>query len=165
MTDRKLWIAIALAAIAATACSDGGYTPGAGDKLTRDRLKLISENVTEAVELPADAGLYELFCQHSLKGPCPANITEKLADFSVGDKSRVGLGESFIRLHASGGAKDAAISDEAFIRSSYLVVLGREPEAQGLADGIVFLKDGNERKATVRGMMRSPEFQNQPIVP
>src|SRR5690349_15911294 len=60
----------------------------------------------------------------------------------------------------------AGMTDRTFVETLYRRVLGREPDAGGLAHMLARLRKGDDRLAIVQAFVDSDEFQrNQPLGP
>jgi hypothetical protein len=165
MSDIRIGLLGAVAAILLSGC--GGDPEEAVAKAapaTGDALGTYSKNIAETIDLAANPDLVQRFCKNGLGGTCPADITAKLEQFGyAGGGTGVDLAHAFVMMVADGkdGNPDLSASDEDYLGAAYRVALGRDPDAGGARDNLQFIQETGNRKAMLRSLLQSPEFQNQ----
>lgn len=155
----------AVAAIALAAC--GGNPEEAvakAEAASGEALDTYAKNIAETVDLAANPDLVQRFCKNGLGGACPSDITEKLKEFGYASGGTgVDLAHAFVMMVADGkdGNPDLIATDEDYLHAAYRVALGRDPDAGGAQDNLRFIQDTGNRKAMLRSLLQSEEFQNQ----
>jgi hypothetical protein len=155
----------AVAAIALAAC--GGNPEEAvakAEAASGEALDTYAKNIAETVDLAANPDLVQRFCKNGLGGACPSDITEKLKEFGYASGGTgVDLAHAFVMMVADGkdGNPDLIATDEDSLHAAYRVALGRDPDAGGAQDNLRFIQDTGNRKAMLRSLLQSEEFQNQ----
>lgn len=131
--------------------------PASGDALAK-----YAADISETVDLAANADLVQLFCVHGFEAPCPAGITETLreAGFANGG-SGVDLAHVFVTLVADkkDGEPDFSSSDEDYFHAAYKVAFARDPGEGGALDNLRFIQDTGNRKTMLRSLLESEEFK------
>lgn len=121
-------------------------------------------DISETVDLAANADLVQRFCANGVGGPCPVDIVARLkeAGFANGGTG-VDLAHIFTVLVADkrDGVSDFSSSDEDYLFAAYHVALGRDPDAGGAKDNLSFIQDTGERKTMLRSLLESEEFKRQ----
>lgn len=163
----KLGVALMSVAGAVVLMSCGGdpseaiatAEPAAGSALND-----YAKNIAETVDLAANPDLVQRFCKNGLGGPCPEDIADKLEQFGYASGGTgVDLAHAFVVMvaDAKDGNADLSATDEDYLNSAYRVALGRDPDAGGAGDNLQFIQDTGNRKAMLRSLLQSEEFQNQ----
>lgn len=135
-------------------------SPARGEELAE-----YSRSITDRADRRKDASLYEYFCGNVFGGACPPDLETQLEAFAVeGDRSRLGLADTFVRLHAARDRKGETrpLTDEAYLAAAYQVALGRAPDPQGAADNLAFIRKTGERELMLRSLLQSSEFRSRP---
>ncbi|MFT3722047.1 MAG: DUF4214 domain-containing protein [Hyphomonadaceae bacterium] len=163
--NRK-WL-MAMAAVALLGACDGNPPGnlGTASPATGAALAHYSENSTDAVKLGANADLVQRFCKNMTGAACPADIGEKLSAAGFkGEGSGVDLAAAFAKMEADkiDGQADLQSTAETYFQALYRVILAREPDQDGAAANLKFLKETGERNQLARAMMQSPEFKTLP---
>ncbi len=129
-----------------------------------EALATYAGGMADTVDLSANADLVQRFCKNGLGGPCPADIAARLKDagFANGGTG-VDLAHVFVTLVADkkDGEADFSSSDEDYLFAAYRVALGRDPDAGGAKDNLIFIQDTGERKTMLRSLLTSEEFKHQ----
>lgn len=158
---------IMVSVLAACLLSSCGGDPtaqlAAAEPATGDRLTEYSQNITNTVDLGADAALVQRFCKNALAAACPADVVQKLeASGYVGGGTGVDLAAAFTVWIADekDSNPDLSASDEDYLWAAYKVVLAREPDAGGAQTNLEFIRSPNgNRKIMLRSMLESQEFK------
>ena len=154
-----------LAVIALSACGgDPKEAVSKAEAASGDALDTYAKNIAETVDLAANPDLVQRFCKNGLGGACPPDITEKLTEFGYAKGGTgVDLAHSFVMMVADGkdGNPDLSATDEDYLFAAYRVALGRDPDEGGARDNLQFIQDTGNRKAMLRSLLQSEEFQNQ----
>lgn len=131
---------------------------------TGDALVKYSKDISDSVDLSANADLVQLFCHNGFEGPCPAGITATLheAGYPNGGTG-VDLAHVFVTLVADkkDGEADFSSSDEDYFHAAYRVAFGRDPGEGGALDNLRFIQDTGNRKTMLRSLLESDEFKRQ----
>lgn len=132
--------------------------PAVGERLTE-----YSRNITNTVDLGADAALAQRFCKNAFASKCPADLVQKLeASGYVPGGTGVDLAAAFVVWVADekDGNPDLASSDEDYLWASYKVALGRDPDESGAIGNLEFIRSPEgSRKIMLRSLLESQEFK------
>jgi hypothetical protein len=154
----------ALAACVLAGCGgDPTEQVAAADPVGGDRLAEYSSNISNTVDLGADAGLVQRFCANALAAKCPADIIQKLeANGYIAGGTGVDLAGAFAVWMADekDGNPDLSSSDEDYLWAAYKVALAREPDAGGAQSNLDFIRSpSGDRKTMLRSLLESQEFK------
>lgn len=137
----------------------------AAEPATGERLTDYSRDITNTVDLGADAALVQRFCMNAFAARCPADLVQKLeANGYVSGGTGVDLAAAFAVWAADDkdGNPDLASSDEDYLWAAYKVALGREPDQGGALSNLEFIKSpSGSRKIMLRSLLESQEFKGQ----
>lgn len=121
--------------------------------------------------------VHELYLKHLGRGPDPQGLQHYLHLLSSG-KSAKQIEKDITKskeartyreargstLQGAASVKDLlALSGPQFVRASFQTLLGREPDAAGLAHHLGLLEDGESREAILAGIYLSPEGQSRSL--
>lgn len=154
-----------LAASLLAACGGGDPTAQLAEAkpATGDTLAEYSRNITNTVDLGADAPLVKRFCKSALEGPCPSDLVPKLeASGYVAGGTGVDLAAAFAVWLADekDGNPDLSSSDEDYLWAAYKVALAREPDQSGAQSNLDFIRSpSGDRKTMLRSLLESQEFK------
>ena len=160
----KHGVMIVGAALALAACGDPKEAVAKADAASGEALDTYSRNIAETVDIAANPDLVQRFCKNGLGGACPEDITDRLKEFGYASGGTgVDLAHAFVVMVADqkDGNPDLSASDEDYLFASYRVALGRDPDEGGAKDNLRFIQDTGNRKAMLRSLLQSVEFQNQ----
>lgn len=165
MSKFRIVMASAIGAILLTGCGgDPKEAIAEADAAAGPALDSYAKNIAETVDLATNSDLVQRFCKNGLGGPCPADITDKLVEFGYASGGTgVDLAHAFVMMIADSkdGNPDLLATDEDYLGSAYRVALGRDPDEGGARDNLQFIQDTGNRKAMLRSLLQSQEFQNQ----
>lgn len=157
--------AIVSASLALSACGgDPDEAIAKAQPATGEALEGYAKNIAETVDLAASADLVQRFCKNAFGGPCPADIDATLAQHGyAGGGTGVDLAHAFVMAMADqkDANPDLIATDEDYLHASYRVALGRDPDEGGARDNLRFIQDTGNRKAMLRTLLQSEEFQGQ----
>jgi hypothetical protein len=165
MRGIRIGVVGAFAALGLAACGgDPEEAVAKAEPAAGEALDTYARNIAETVDLAANSDLVQRFCKNGLGGACPEDITAKLAEFGYASGGTgVDLAHSFVMMVADGkdGNPDLSATDEDYLFSAYRVALGRDPDEGGARDNLQFIQETGNRKAMLRSLLQSEEFQNQ----
>lgn len=158
---------LAFVSIAALAACDGSSgelaqaKPAAGAQLQE-----YSRQWNDEIDLASAAPLLQKYCMNMSGAPCAPDTVERLQQYGFSDGGAMAdLGYAFVRMAADAkdGVADQKASDQDFVSSSYRVMFGREPDAEGFAHHVASIAGQGEeaRRALTVAFLRSPEFGSQ----
>ena len=168
MKPATRYAVLAILSISAlAACDNPAKKVAAAEPASADELREFSRNWNDPVDLNKDAPLLKKLCVNMSGADCPADaLIDRLKQYGLQEGSTgVDLAYAFISMAADekDGTVDQKSTDENFVSSSYRVMFGREPDAEGAAHHLGRITGQGEdvRKALAMDFLRSPEFNSQ----